>query len=132
MKDQAFEMNLESILELQDLDLEIMMESGTDDKPSLQNPDSDSVERAISSIFGRLFLLRKKRRLLAESVNHELLGQYEQLRSKKGLIMAIVPVENGICQACKQELPKSTLFLLRKKEPIGKCPSCERFIYLSE
>lgn len=129
MKEEATK-GLETLIELQNLDLEILLESETRDKPIRKM--LGSVGEEISAIFNRLFLLRKKRKSVAESLGVKFLEHYETLKKKKGVILAVVPVEEGNCQGCSRPVPKPTLFMMRKKGHIGSCFHCGRFLYLAE
>ncbi|MDP8217615.1 MAG: hypothetical protein P9M03_02690 [Candidatus Theseobacter exili] len=136
MKQETVERrDLETLLDIQNLDIEIVMETENDGSvlSELMNfKTSEAKNDELCSIFNRLFLLRKKRQKIAMEMEGDFLNRYETLKRKKGLIIAVVPVENSVCQGCNNSIPKPKLFLMRKENSISTCPHCNRFIYVSE
>jgi len=67
-----------------------------------------------------------------EKVNPDLMKKYDMLREKRqGL--AIVPIQDGLCQGCNMNIPPQKILEIRKNnKTIMSCPFCNRIVYFDE
>lgn len=68
---------------------------------------------------------------IAESVDEELLGTYEELRrQKKGV--GVAALTEGVCQGCHQQLSPVYLAELKRTDPLRRrCEHCRRILVLA-
>lgn len=73
--------------------------------------------------------LEGKIALLRESIGKELLTRYDRLR-KQG--MAVAKVQDGVCGACRLNIPQGELIRMRKAEGVPNCPNCGKFLAIMD
>lgn len=74
--------------------------------------------------------LRENISEMMDALPEELASQFVKLQKRDGL--AIVPVNNGTCAGCGMNLPVSFIQAVRQAEKIYQCPTCARFVFLSD
>lgn len=75
--------------------------------------------------------LTKERHALAGALDGDLLKRYDALReSKHGIGVGVL--RDGMCSACRIDLPAGKVQELSKGGPIGTCPNCHRLLIVSE
>lgn len=82
-------------------------------------------------IEARLQNLTGKRKILADSVDKEILQRYEHiLHGKDGL--ALVRVQENSCQGCFMHVPPQVINEIKMHERLITCEMCARVLYLEE
>lgn len=71
--------------------------------------------------------LRAKREKLVATIDASLVERYERVRGAKHGI-AVGVLEDGVCSACRTELPAGRAQELEDGPPIGECPNCRRIL----
>jgi uncharacterized protein len=80
---------------------------------------------------GELSLLSRQRQDLIRQVDPALLKQYEFLRERlKGV--AVAEAREAICLSCHMQIPPQLYNELFRQDKMITCPSCLRFLYLSD
>ncbi|MCG6930564.1 MAG: C4-type zinc ribbon domain-containing protein [Desulfofustis sp.] len=69
-----------------------------------------------------------KRDKQAQDVNGTMIRKYELLRERRNGL-AIVNVQDGVCQGCFMNLPPQKYNMLLRGDQVLECPSCQRLIY---
>lgn len=69
----------------------------------------------------------KARAEAAEKVAPDLLAAYEKVREQKGGV-AVGEVADGICGACRVELPAEELDRMKGAAGVWRCPQCRRIL----
>ncbi len=75
--------------------------------------------------------LRAKREAIAETIDDELLRDYEFIAKNKDGV-GIVAVKNGVCSGCYMTIPPQTVNDIRKGFKIHHCQFCSRILYYPE
>jgi predicted nucleic acid-binding Zn-ribbon protein len=76
-------------------------------------------------------LIEKKRDLLSQNVEKELLKKYLFLKERKQG-QAISPVSQAVCQVCHMRIPPQTYNELIKGDSLLRCTNCGRIIYWAD
>jgi hypothetical protein len=71
--------------------------------------------------------LRARRHKLVATMDAALVERYERVRAAKHGI-AVGVLEDGVCSACRTELPAGRAQELGDGPPIGECPNCRRIL----
>lgn len=74
--------------------------------------------------------LRNERAGLLAHLSGPVSERYDRLRTAKHGI-AVGVLEDGLCSACRTELPAERAQSLRAGPPIGECPNCRRILIVS-
>lgn len=93
--------------------------------------DKKEIEEEMRALETELNTLEEKRKQYIDTVDKQLLSQYQFLADRKGG-MAIGPVINGVCQLCNIGLPPQKFNELIKGDALHACPNCLRIIYWAE
>jgi len=72
--------------------------------------------------------LEGQRAELARDIDPQLRNRYEFVRARRNGI-GMIPVKDGVCQACYVEIPPQMFNELQRSEDVKECPSCNRLIY---
>lgn len=72
--------------------------------------------------------LHKKRAVVLQSIDNNLINRYEALRKKKNGV-AIALLENDACSACGSQLTPSERQDIRSAAKLFQCPTCGRILY---
>lgn len=74
-------------------------------------------------------LLKKKRKVIVQSLDKSALELYDQLRKRKGGV-AVAPLKEDTCGACNMQVPSGVISSARstESEPVY-CPSCGRILF---
>jgi predicted nucleic acid-binding Zn-ribbon protein len=72
--------------------------------------------------------LKRKRQLLADEIDPQVIEFYQELRKEKGI--AVAKVEQGICRGCRISLPVTELHQARSGNLV-QCSSCGRILFLA-
>jgi len=95
---------------------------------ALVDEEKEKVKTAIDDLNKGKKTKKNKRDKQAEAVNGTMIKKYEILRERrKGL--AIVDVQDGVCQGCFMNLPPQKYNMLLRGDQVLECPSCQRLIY---
>jgi hypothetical protein len=89
------------------------------------------IEAELTALDRDLADLNKKRDLLIQSVDQDLLKKYEILRDRRGG-RALSQVIAGVCQACHINIPPQKFNELIRGDSLLTCPHCHRIIYWGE
>jgi predicted nucleic acid-binding Zn-ribbon protein len=76
-------------------------------------------------------LIEKKRDLLCQTVEEELLKKYLFLKERKQG-QAISPVSQAVCQVCHMRIPPQTYNELIRGDSLLRCTNCGRIIYWAD
>ena len=87
----------------------------------------EALSRGKTGIEAKLGGLAQSRQGLAQQIDSEVLGLYEQIRLMRG--QAVAKVEQGRCQGCHITLPTSQ-WQKAKAGDLVQCSSCNRILYL--
>lgn len=92
--------------------------------------ESESGEKKIREVDGRVTELKAKRSELAATIEDSHLRRYDRIfNSKKG--RAIVPLVNRACQGCHLSVPAAVESILRRHDDeILTCENCSRILYV--
>lgn len=74
---------------------------------------------------GELKVARDRQR---ETVEDDLLGRYDAVRDRTGGGVAVGELREGMCTACRIELPLAEARELRSGPPLTSCPQCRRLL----
>lgn len=75
--------------------------------------------------FGELKVQRDRER---EAVDAGLLARYDAVRERQGGGVAVGELREGMCTACRIELPLAEVNELRSGPPLTTCPQCRRLL----
>lgn len=71
--------------------------------------------------------LEKRRTVLGNALDPDLLARYESTKEAKGGV-GVGRLEGSMCTACRMELPSTRLQALKDGPDVGMCPQCRRLI----
>ncbi|MBI4056001.1 MAG: hypothetical protein HY399_00430 [Elusimicrobia bacterium] len=77
----------------------------------------------------RLATAQTEREAMATQVSSDVLGRYDQIRSKKNGV-ALVPVRADNCGGCHMTLTPQTVVNVKKGQGFVVCDNCQRILYL--
>ena len=93
--------------------------------------ETEKVRKAIERINKGKKTKTNKRNNQAADLKPQLIKKYTTLRERrKGL--AVVNVNNGVCQGCFMNLPPQQYNMLLKGDQLLDCPTCQRIVYYKE
>jgi len=98
----------------------------------------DEVERRLNDLRGvvqqkeadldaKIDEAQRDRDTAAKAVSSDLLATYEKLRAQKGGV-AVGRLAEGICGACRVELPAEELDRMKGADSVWRCPQCRRIL----
>jgi uncharacterized protein len=86
------------------------------------------IEKELAALEKDLAALDEKRKVLARSVDQDLLKKYQLLKDRRGGC-AVSQVIAGVCQACHMNIPPQKFNEVIRGESLLTCPHCNRIIY---
>jgi predicted nucleic acid-binding Zn-ribbon protein len=93
-------------------------------KREKQSIESDAEQREEN-----LVELESKHVTIAAELNTGLLKIFSQVKAKQGDLVAIVAVQDAVCQGCNMNIPPQVYNELQRCDSLRYCPSCFRIIY---
>lgn len=91
--------------------------------------EKQSVERDAEQREENLVELESKHVAIAAELNTGLLKIFSQVKAKQGDLVAIVAVQDAVCQGCNMNIPPQVYNELQRCDSLRYCPSCFRIIY---
>ncbi len=82
------------------------------------------IEMAKKTVFSK----REKEALTLQATH---LKRYAMLLTKRDGL-AVVPVNDSVCQGCHMTLPPQQVNEVRKADKLNLCPTCQRILYIKE
>lgn len=95
---------------------------------TLVDEEKEKVKTAIEGLSKGKKTKKNKRDRQAKAVNGSMIQKYELLRERRNGL-AIVDVQDGVCQGCFMNLPPQKYNMLLRGDQVLECPSCQRLIY---
>ena len=93
------------------------------------NREKESIERNAEQREEILVELESKRAAIAAELDAGLLEIFSQVKKKQGDLVAIVAVQDAVCQGCNMNIPPQFYNELQRCDSMKYCPSCFRIIY---
>ncbi len=93
--------------------------------------ETEKVRKAIEKINKGKKTKTNKRENQAADINSRLIKKYTTLRLRRNGL-AVVNVNNGVCQGCFMNLPPQQYNMLLKGDQLLDCPTCQRIVYYKE
>lgn len=128
--------NEEQVIELMEK-IEKLTDEGKTEKNLLKGEkkgvaeETEKARKAIEAINKGKKTKTNKRDQQASDVNARLLKKYNTLRERRNGI-AVVNVNQGVCQGCFMNLPPQQYNMLLKGDQLLDCPTCQRIVYYIE
>lgn len=97
----------------------------------LVSQETEKVRKAIEAINKGKKTKTNTRDQQAAEVKASLIKKYKTLRQRRNGL-AVVNVNNGVCQGCFMSLPPQQFNILLKGDQMLDCPTCQRMIYYME
>ena len=91
--------------------------------------EKESIERDAEQREENLVELESKHVAIAAELNTGLLKIFSQVKAKQGDLVAIVAVQDAVCQGCNMNIPPQVYNELQRCDSLRYCPSCFRIIY---
>lgn len=91
--------------------------------------EKESIERDAEQREENLVELESKHVAIAAELNTGLLKIFSQVKAKQGDLVAIVAVQDAVCQGCNMNIPPQVYNELQRCDNLRYCPSCFRIIY---
>ena len=91
--------------------------------------EKQSIERDAEQREENLVELESKHVAIAAELNAGLLKIFSQVKAKQGDLVAIVAVQDAVCQGCNMNIPPQVYNELQRCDSLRYCPSCFRIIY---
>ncbi|MEW6189630.1 MAG: C4-type zinc ribbon domain-containing protein [Actinomycetota bacterium] len=87
----------------------------------------EAYHKVVDEIKGELEELDSQRKKIVLQIPQNLLALYDEIRGEKhGL--AVVSIEEGICQGCYVELPAEEVDKMLRSDELWLCPYCRRIL----
>lgn len=93
------------------------------------NQEKNSLSQAAGQGKKDLSALQSDRDAVTAALDAGLLGIFKRQMMKQGDGIAIVEVNNAVCQGCNMNIPPQMYNDLQRGNSLNYCPSCERIIY---
>lgn len=93
--------------------------------------DTNTVEKEIKRIEISKKTVVNQREKQAADLQANYLKRYNMLLDKRSGL-AVVPINDGVCQGCFMALPPQQVNDVRKGDKINLCPTCQRILYFKE
>jgi len=93
------------------------------------NREKESIERDAEQREEILVELESKHAAIAAELDAGLLEIFSQVKKKQGDLVAIVAVQDAVCQGCNMNIPAQFYNELQRCDSMKYCPSCFRIIY---
>jgi len=96
------------------------------------NREKETIERDAEQREEILVELESKRASIAAEIDAGLLEIFNQVKKKQGDLVAIVTVQDAVCQGCNMNIPPQVYNELQRCDSLKYCPSCFRIIHWQE
>jgi len=93
------------------------------------NLEKEAIERDAEQRQRNLAELDSKRAAIAAELDGGLLEIFSQVKAKQADLVAIVAVQDAVCQGCHMNIPPQVYNELQRCDSLRYCPSCFRIIY---
>ena len=93
------------------------------------NREKESIERDAEQREEILVESESKHAAIAAELDAGLLEIFSQVKKKQGDMVAIVAVQDAVCQGCNMNIPAQFYNELQRCDIMKYCPSCFRIIY---
>jgi predicted nucleic acid-binding Zn-ribbon protein len=93
------------------------------------NREKESIERDAEQRQENLVDLEAKRVVVATELDAGILEIFKQVKAKQASLVAIVGVQDAVCQGCNMNIPPQVYNELQRCDSLRYCPSCFRIIY---
>jgi predicted nucleic acid-binding Zn-ribbon protein len=93
------------------------------------NREKESIERDAEQRQENLVDLEAKRVAVATELDAGILEIFKQVKAKQPNLVAIVAVQDAVCQGCNMNIPHQVYNELQRCDSLRYCPSCFRIIY---
>ena len=93
------------------------------------NRETEAIERDAEQRQKNLAELDSKRIAIAAELDAGLLKIFSRVKAKQGNLVAIVAVQDAVCQGCNMNIPPQVYNELQRCDSLRYCPSCFRIIY---
>jgi len=91
--------------------------------------EKESIERGAERRQENLVDLEARRVAIATELDVGMLEIFNQVKAKQGNLVAIVAVQDAVCQGCNMNIPPQVYNELQRCDSLEYCPSCFRIIY---
>jgi len=93
------------------------------------NREKEAIERDAEQRQRNLAELDSKRVAIAAELDAGLLEIFNKVKAKQSDLVAIVGVQDAVCQGCHMNIPPQVYNELQRCDSLRYCPSCFRIIY---
>jgi predicted nucleic acid-binding Zn-ribbon protein len=93
------------------------------------NREKESIERDAEQRQENLVDLEARRVAVATELGAGILEIFKQVKAKQANLVAIVAVQDAVCQGCNMNIPPQVYNELQRCNSLRYCPSCFRIIY---
>ena len=93
------------------------------------NREKESIERDAEQRHENLVDLEARRVAVATELGAGILEVFKQVKAKQANLVAIVAVQDAVCQGCNMNIPPQVYNELQRCDSLRYCPSCFRIIY---
>ena len=93
------------------------------------NREKESIERDAQQRHENLVDLEARRVAVATELDAGILEIFKQVKAKQANQVAIVAVQDSVCQGCNMNIPPQVYNELQRCDSLKYCPSCFRIIY---
>jgi predicted nucleic acid-binding Zn-ribbon protein len=93
------------------------------------NREKESIERDAEQRHENLVDLEARRVAVATELGAGILEVFNQVKAKQANLVAIVAVQDAVCQGCNMNIPPQVYNELQRCNSLRYCPSCFRIIY---
>jgi len=93
------------------------------------NQEKEAIERDAQQREENLVELESRRVAVAAGLDAGLLNIFNQVKAKQDNLVAIVAVQDAVCQGCNMNIPPQVYNELQRCNSLRYCPSCFRIIY---
>jgi len=93
------------------------------------NQEKKAIQKDADKRKEKLVELESKRASIATDLDAGLIEIFNQVKTKQGDRVAIVAVQDAVCQGCHMNIPPQVYNELQRCDSLRYCPSCFRIIY---
>jgi hypothetical protein len=93
------------------------------------NQEKEAIQKDADKRKEKLVELESKRDAIAGDLDAGLVEIFKQVKTKQGDRVAIVAVQDAVCQGCHMNIPPQVYNELQRCDSLKYCPSCFRIIY---
>jgi len=123
---------LQFIEQIEQLEAEVTtLENLCAGEQQLLNEEVATVDREIQRIETSKQAVASQREIESAALQGQYLKRYTMLLAKRDGL-AVVAVNDNVCQGCYIALPPQQVIEVRKAEKFNLCPTCQRILYYNE